>query len=157
MMKRSETQRSYQMSAIQGASPIGLMVVLFDRLADDLRRAATALRKNDIETRCTEFNHASLVLGQMENWIDMEKGGESAQALTSFYANLRAKMMEAGATNSPQLLETQIDTLVDVRSAWQQLDTGPPEVAKTPAPQMTTPSERTFETKVERIPFSESG
>jgi flagellin-specific chaperone FliS len=71
-MKLSETELSYRRSAIEGASPIGLMIALFDTLVGDLRRAAFALRKNDIETRCRELNHATLVLGQLNEWIDPE-------------------------------------------------------------------------------------
>jgi flagellar protein FliS len=142
-MKLSETELSYRRSAIEGASPIGLMIALFDTLVGDLRRAASALRKNDIETRCRELNHATLVLGQLNEWIDPENGGESARTLSRFYAYLRAKMMEAAVRNSAEMLETQIDMILHVRSAWQNLDTGP--------------SEPISETKVERIPFSQSG
>jgi flagellar protein FliS len=160
-MKLTETQRSYQMSAIQGASSIGLMIVLFDRLAVDLRRAAAALRENDIETRCRDLDHASMVIGQLQSWLDPEKGGESAQTLTRFYACLRAKMMEAAVSSSAEILETQIDMIMDVRSAWQNLDIAPLEAAEmtagAPAHQNSAPSELVSETKVERIPFSQSG
>jgi flagellar secretion chaperone FliS len=158
MMMQNKTQRSYQMSAIQGASSIGLIIVLLDTLVRDLRRAAAALRKNDIETRCRELNHASLVLGQLENWLDKEKGGESAQTLTQFYAYLRAKMMEATVTCSATVLETQIDMVLQVRSAWQKLDNAPPGTLPNPlAGPTTTPSVPASESKVERVPFSQSG
>ena len=121
------TELSYRQSSIAGASSIGLMIVLFDTLAGDLRRASNALRNNDIEARCKELNHAALVLGQLESWIDLNNGGESAETLTRFYAYLRAKMMEAGATKSASLLETQIEMILHVRSAWHQLDASPPQ------------------------------
>ena len=35
MMTLTETHKSYRISAIQGASPIGLIIVLFDTLAGD--------------------------------------------------------------------------------------------------------------------------
>ncbi len=129
-MTQMTTELSYRRSAIAGASSIGLMIALFDTLAGDLCRASTALRKNDIETRCKELNHAALVLGQLESWIDLKNGGESAETLTRFYAYLRAKMMEAGATKSASLLETQIDMILHVRSAWQQLDALPPQAVE---------------------------
>jgi flagellar secretion chaperone FliS len=160
-MKLSETELSYRRSAIEGASTIGLMIALFDTLVGDLRRAAFALRKNDIETRCRELNHATLVLGQLNEWIDPENGGESARALSGFYAYLRAKMMEAAVTQSATLLETQIDMILHVRSAWQKLDVGPMETsvkpAENPAQQLSLPSTPTPEAKVERIRFSQSG
>jgi flagellar secretion chaperone FliS len=162
MMMQTKTQRSYQMSAIQGASSIGLIIVLFDTLARDLRQAAAALRRNDIETRCRDLNHASLVLGQLENWLDPDKGGESAQTLTRFYAYLRAKMMEAAVSNSAALLETQIEMILHVRSAWQKLDSGPQEASSGPPAEALTQQTNTaltpmLETNVERIPFSQSG
>jgi flagellar protein FliS len=157
-MRLSESELSYRRSAIEGASPIGLMIALFDTLAGDLRRAAFALRNNDIETRCRELNHATLVLGQLNEWIDPENGGESAQVLSRFYAYLRSKMMEAAITKSAKLLEAQIDMIGHVRSAWQKLDVGPLEApADTPVQQMSSPSTPTSTVKVERIPFSQSG
>jgi len=153
-------EMSYTLSAIEGASPIGLIVVLFDTLAGDLRRAAAALNQSDIETRCKELNHATLVIGQLASWIDLAKGGESARNLAGFYAYLQAKMMEAAVTKSAKLLETQIDMILHVRSAWQKLDVGPMETpakpSENPAQQLSAPSTPTPETKAERIPFSQS-
>ena len=160
-MKLSETQRSYQMSAIQGASSIGLMIVLFDTLMNDLRRAAAALRKKDIETRCRDLNHASLVLGQLESWLDPAQGGESAKTLTRFYAYLRARMLEASISESPEMLEAQIEMILHVRSAWQNLDTALAEAQEKPGAfpggHMSTHSDLVSDSKVERIPFSQSG
>ncbi len=125
-MTLSKTELSYRKTAIEGASPIGLMIALFDTLAGDLRRAASALRENDIETRCKELNHAALVLAQLESWLDLKSGGEAAQNLSRFYAYLRTKMIEASAKKSAAVLDAQVDTILHVRSVWQQLDTAPP-------------------------------
>jgi flagellar secretion chaperone FliS len=160
-MELSQTELSYRKSAIEGASSIGLIIALFDTLAGDLRRAAAAIRKNEIERRCRELNHAALVLGQLESWIHLDQGGESARSLSQFYAYLRAKMMDASVTQSAQLLETLIDMILHVRTAWQKLDSGPQALPATPAEivakQTSAPSTPMLETKVERIPFSQSG
>jgi flagellar protein FliS len=160
-MKLNQTELSYRRSAIEGASIIGLMIALFDTLIGDLRRAASALHKNDIETRCKELNHATLVLGQLNEWVDLENGGESARTLDRFYAYLRAKMMEAAVTKSAALLETQIDMISHVRSAWQKLDVGTIEMPVKPgedlAQELGMSSKSAPEAKVERIPFSQSG
>jgi flagellar protein FliS len=124
------TESAYRNSSIAGASPIGLMIALFDALAGDLRRAAFAIGQNDIETRCKELNHATLVIGRLESWIDLKNGGESAQNLSLFYAHLRAKMMEAAVAMSAAVLDAQIEMILQVRSAWQQLDTSTPSLAE---------------------------
>jgi flagellar secretion chaperone FliS len=159
-MTMTETGLSYRRSAIEGASSIGLMIALFDTLVGDFRRAATALRKNDIETRCRELNHATLVLGQLENWLDMKNGDESAATLARFYAYLRAKMMQAAVTQSASLLEAQIDMILHVRSAWQQLDTAAPPAPEgrleMPAAQVRTPYTSGHEPDLDRVRFSQS-
>jgi flagellar protein FliS len=156
----TETGLSYRKSAIEGASSIGLMIALFDTLVGDFRRAATALRNNDIETRCRELNHATLVLGQLENWVDLKNGGESAATLARFYAYLRAKMMQAAVTQSASLLEAQIDMILHVRSAWQQLDAS---ASSSPEKQVEIPAARASMRyapmageELERTPFSQS-
>jgi flagellar secretion chaperone FliS len=160
-MKPTQTGLSYRKSAIEGASSIGLIIALFDTLAGDLRRAAAAIRKNDIEKRCKELDHASLVLGQLESWVDLEKGGDSAQALGQFYGHLRAQMMEASVSQSAAVLDTQIDMILHVRSAWQKLDNAPQAPAAAPAVSLTgqaTPASAPMpEPKGERIRFSQSG
>jgi flagellar protein FliS len=145
------------MSAVQGASAIGLVIVLFDTLADDLRRAAAALRKNDIEERCRHLNHGVLVLGQLEAWLDPVGGGESALTLAAFYASLRTQMMKAAVTRSAEILEAAIDTISNVRTAWQKLDAEPPAAfdrSIDPTNSLSTPAR---ETEMERVPFSLSG
>lgn len=157
-MTLSRTELSYRKTAIEGASPIGLMIALFDTLAGDLRRAAVALRKNDIEARCKELNHAALVLGQLESWLDLTNGGESAVTLSRFYGHLRVKMMEASVSKSAAVLDAQIDTILHVRSVWQQLDAVPAQAQErhvAASASQTGASYASMSCEMsERIPFS---
>ncbi len=121
-MRRDNTPLSYRRAAIEGASPIGLVVALYDTLSGDLGRAAAALRANDIEQRCKHLNHALLILGHLEDWLDTTNGGDLAQSLAQFYAYLRGKLLEASLAQSAPLLEAQIELILQVRSAWQQRD-----------------------------------
>jgi flagellar protein FliS len=126
-----ETELSYRRSAIEGASPIGLVIALYDTLWGNLRRAAEALHNNDIELRCKELNHGFLVLGQLEGWIAPQNGGDLAESLTQFYRYLRAKMMEASVNQSAKTLDDLMELILHVRSAWQQRDTATVPVAVT--------------------------
>jgi flagellar protein FliS len=154
------TELSYRRSSVAGASAIGLMIVLFDTLAGDLRRAAAAIHSNDIETRCKELNHAALVIGQLESWIDLKNGAESAQNLSRLYAYLRVKMIEASGTKSAVLLEDQIDLILHVRSAWQQLDISSPQeseqAGEVSAVQANANYRQMPEASADRVPFSQS-
>jgi flagellar secretion chaperone FliS len=120
----NDKELTYRKSAIQGASTIGLVIALYDTLSGDFRRAASAIRADNIERRCAELNHAALVLGQLENWVDVNSGEELAQNLVVFYGYLRAKMLEASLQKSAPILEELIELILQVRGAWQQRDAG---------------------------------
>lgn len=116
----SKIERSYRIAAADTDSTFGLMLALYDTLSGNLRRAATALRSQDIERRCSELSHAYLVIGQLESWIDHDTDRQLSESLTLFYAHLRAQMLQASLTQSAPALEALMALVVQVRTAWQQ-------------------------------------
>ena len=54
----NRTDLAYRKTAVEGASGFGLLIALYDTLAGNLRRAAAAQRRNDLEDRCHEVKHA---------------------------------------------------------------------------------------------------
>ncbi|SEF63455.1 flagellar biosynthetic protein FliS [Bryocella elongata] len=128
-MNFSNPANSYRQSAIAGATPIGLVIALYDKLASDLRLAVEAMRQEDIEARCIALNHATLVLGQLQDWVNLESGDPLAMSLANFYQIIRARMLEASLKKSASLLEAQIELVLQVRGAWQQRDAASVEAA----------------------------
>ena len=118
----NSTELVYRRTAAEGASGFGLLIALYDTLAGDLRRAAESERANDIEKRTKEVNHALLVLGYLENWIDRETGGELALKLVAFYSTMRKKLIEAQVRRSPELFEEQMAMVLSIRGTWQDLE-----------------------------------
>ena len=113
---------AYRKNAVEGSCGFGLLIALYDTLAGDLRRAAEAQRNNDIQKRTQEVNHALLVIGYLEDWIDREGGGELAHKLVHFYSGLRAKLLEAQVRQSAQMLERQMEAILSIRGTWQDLE-----------------------------------
>jgi flagellar protein FliS len=116
------TELAYRKTAVEGTSGFGLLIALYDTLAGNLKRAADAQRKNDIEKRCKEINHALLVLAHLEDWLDREGGGELTLKLIRFYAGLRSKMIDAQAKQSAEMLEQQMNVVLAIRGTWQDLE-----------------------------------
>jgi flagellar biosynthetic protein FliS len=121
-MMMSTTEEVYRNTAVAGASGFGMLIALYETLAGNLQRAADAERKNDLEKRAQEMNHAFLVVGYLENWMEQGSGGELARRLTRFYASLRRKMIQAQAKRSAEMLEQQLALVLKVRSTWQEIE-----------------------------------
>ncbi len=66
--------------------------------------------------------------------LDMENGGETALKIKRFYAHVRGQMLLAQFKLSPAILHKQIEIVLDVREAWQQLDSAATEDRNVTAP-----------------------
>jgi flagellar protein FliS len=121
-MKKNQTELTYLRAAVQNASAAGLVIILFDMLIGDLECAISAIDERNIEKRSTELKHAFLVLQQLEGSLDMENGGQAATTFSRFYSAIRTKLLEAHIKVNPDIMRRQIELLLDVRQAWQQVD-----------------------------------
>lgn len=113
-----DARSSYRESTVRGASPVRLVISLYEQAIEDLRRAVIALEKGDIEVRTREINHALMVIAHLQGSLDMERGGDVAKNLAHFYNLLRAGLSEAQVKQSSNLLQQQISQLVEVHEAW---------------------------------------
>jgi flagellar protein FliS len=120
----------YRRAATQQASVVGLVIALHDTLIGDLRRAAEAMEKNDIETRCQQLIHGFKVLQQLEVMLDLENGGETANTLRRFYTHVRGQMLSAQFKLLPAILHEQIRIVLEIRQTWHQIDSAPAAVAE---------------------------
>jgi flagellar secretion chaperone FliS len=135
----------YRESAVRGASPVGFVILLYEQMIEDLRRAVDALDHKQIEPRTRYLNHAVVVIGHLQRTLDMEQGGKVAQNLALFYDVLRQALTQAHARASKELLATQISNLLNLRDAWIEVDrqeTGSGATAGSEAVAAPSPAER---------------
>jgi flagellar secretion chaperone FliS len=129
----------YREAAVRGASPVRLVICLYEQAIEDLRQAVLALEKGDIEQRTGKINHAVTVIGQLQGSLDMERGGEVARNLERFYNFVRDGLVEAQLKQSGKILEQQISQLVLVYEAWLEVERAISSAQK-PAEQSTANS-----------------
>jgi flagellar secretion chaperone FliS len=127
-----DARLSYREAAVRGASPVRLIVLLYEQILIDLRQALAALEKGDVETRTRAINHAILVIGQLQGSLDMQQGGEVARNLERFYNVIRNGLVHAHCRQSEQALQQQISFLMLVREAWLEVEHSSAENAAEP-------------------------
>jgi flagellar protein FliS len=113
----------YRETEIQGATPLQLVVALYDAILQDLRAAMAAQKHNDIEERTKQVNHCLLTVAQLQGRLDFERGGEVAQNLDRFYSLVRGKLLEASIKASADAFAAIADMVATVRSAWNEAAT----------------------------------
>ncbi len=122
MMKSPHAALAYRETASLGASPVGVVVLLYDRLAQDIHAAIAAMKSNDLEARSSHINHALLILQQLQGSLDFAAGGAAARQLDAFYSHIRGKLLEAQIRQSPELMLAQAQAIAQVREGWAEVE-----------------------------------
>ena len=112
----------YRKRAVEGASPVGLVVLLYGGAITGLMRAISAIEANNIEKRVIELNKVFAILAELQGTLDFEKGGAVAAHLEKYYIVLRAQVLEASIKNSKTILEELVKNVSGVKEAWQQVE-----------------------------------
>jgi flagellar protein FliS len=121
-MTQGNIASHYQRHRARGASPVGLVVLLYDAAIESLRRAALAAESGRIEQRVAASNHVVLVINELSRSLDHKRGGEIARHLDQFYAVARATLMEANLRSDPHIFEELVGVFCSLREAWQQVE-----------------------------------
>jgi len=121
-MANNTASLEYRRAATQQASVVGLVIALHDTLMGDLRRAADAIDRGDIQTRCDQLSHGFTVLQHLDSMLDMKNGGPAARNIRRFYGHVRNQMLAAQFKLSSEILRKQIGIVLEVREAWQVVD-----------------------------------
>ena len=131
-MKPNHIARKYRELAIKAATPVGLVVVLYDMAIESLGRAAHEIDAGNVEARTQELNHALAVIAELQRSLNMEAGGEVTKHLTDLYDVARGKILEANIKVSKDTIERLSGVLSSVRDAWrivEQKTAGQPGMA----------------------------
>jgi flagellar biosynthetic protein FliS len=126
-MSNPSVVSAYQQSAAQGASPIGLLLSLYDTILRDFRRALDAIHRGKIEVRVFELNHALTVIAHLQSVLDFERGAAAAERFNGFYNVTRAMILSVNVDGNPASLQKLIELYTSMRQAWQQAESQLPK------------------------------
>jgi len=115
-------QQMYREAVVLGASPVDLVVRLYEKIIDDLLQVSEAIENNNIQARSNRIKHAILILGHLESSLDFEKGGKVARDLETLYKTLRNRLLYVQFRPSKPGITQLITDLLAVRDAWIQVE-----------------------------------
>jgi flagellar protein FliS len=118
----SDVARAYRESAVRGASPVGLIVILYEEIIHSMRKAERAVQSGNIEERTRSLNHALAVIGHLQGILNFEKGGQVARDLSTFYDLARTKIMDANMQTDNVAIEWIVRECSVIKQAWERVD-----------------------------------
>jgi flagellar protein FliS len=136
---------NYQQQTIAGMNPVELVVALYDGMVRFLYKAIDAIEHGRARERRVAVGRVLQILMHLQSRLRTDVGGNSAKALSEFYASIFALCIEGSRLQSADRLKEAIGCVRDVRDAWN-VAAHDPDVLRTLAgervpAQMTMPAQ----------------
>ena len=115
-----QSEIAYRSAAANGATHIGLLMLVYDALAKDLLDAGHAINRGDVEARCEKSKHALVLLAHLESWIQLLDDPKLAASLHSFYGHLRTSVLGLQMDQNSDACERLAKRVCETRTTWQR-------------------------------------
>lgn len=107
--------------AFDPTTPAELVVRLYDEALYSLSQSIQAIEENRIEDRCHAVNNAVDIISELYLALDMEKGGDIADSLSTIYGFILGNIQEINFNNDPEPARSAINLLLPLRNSWFEL------------------------------------
>lgn len=122
---------AYRDNEVLTASRERLVLLLYEGLLKNLRRAGKQIDARDFEGKSESLGKASAIVFELMGSLDFEAGGEIASRLSALYAYFASEILEVGRTLSVTRLDALVGLVSSLHSAWS--DAARTAVAGSPA------------------------
>jgi flagellar secretion chaperone FliS len=111
----------YKEVAVKTASPLQLVVMLYDAAICCAQEARQQLERKDISARSQSINKCITIITELQSCLNLKAGGEIASSLNRLYDYMKRRVFRATIDQSSEPL-LEVENLLDnLRSAWVEL------------------------------------
>jgi len=107
---------------IDQASPVRLVVMLYDKALSLLRQSVLHIDRNNVKAKGEALNRVVEIIGELQAVLNREEGGVVAQNLDAMYEFMIRSVTLANLNNDPQPLDGVLKVLEELRKGWQELE-----------------------------------
>jgi flagellar protein FliS len=125
---------AYRKTAVGTASPLLLVVMLYDGALRFLEAALAAMERRDVYAQNDQIQRAQRILIELMSCLDMDRGGEIAQNLFALYGFAHNELVLANLHDDPDRVRGVTKLISGLRESWSEL-----EAQQRTAPSQTDP------------------
>lgn len=113
--------RIYKETQIETASPVKLIVILYDIIISSIDQALVHFETKKYDLLNKELSRAQDGLIELIVSLDFEKGGDIANNLYSIYLYCSRRLFEGNIEKNKDMLIEVKNILLKLRDAWEQI------------------------------------
>lgn len=122
--------QEYQKAAVNGASPLQLIILLYDGALKFMQSGRKAMEEGNRDLQNASLQKAQKVLMELMSCLDMKQGGEISKNLLSLYSYVLNELVMANMTDDRDGVDRGIKVLTDLRESWREIQSSLRPVAQ---------------------------
>jgi len=120
MMTYSAPQgaKAYRENAVLSASPEQLVVLLYEHLIINLKKASREIENRNFEGKAESLGRANDIVLELLSSLDFEKGGEISSRLASLYGFFTREIATVSRTLDQARIAQLVGMAEELRESW---------------------------------------
>jgi len=120
-------QNGYFENMVKTASPLQMVIMLYDRAIANLRTARELMLAGEqspeaLREKLEALGKAADIIAWLDGTLNFEKGGQIAQNLHQIYDTLLHELVKVSAKDDPEVVGKMIGILENLREAWRDAE-----------------------------------
>lgn len=111
----------YQKQQVNGASPVQLVVMLYDGALRFMEAGKHAVVNKNLEKQNYYIQKAQRIVTELMATLDMERGGEVAKNLFALYGYVLNELVTANIEDKTEPIDRAIRVFSELRESWAQI------------------------------------
>lgn len=131
MIPASRAAQAYRRVESESRSPLELVVMLYDGALRFVNDAREAHARRDLRARGKAISKTLAIIGELQNTLDMERGGAVAEQLDNLYTYINSRLLDVTIKQDIAACDEVHKLLSALRDGWAQAAAQPatPELA----------------------------
>lgn len=138
MPGENHVAKHYKKKQIESATPVQLVVLLYDGAIDYLTRAEKFLGEKGFD-RYEKFHNNLIscqnIITELTVSLDMEKGGEVSENLFRLYEYMNHRLIDANISKDVSILHEVKELLLSLKDAWVEVQKKEGQIGQSNRPQ----------------------
>ncbi|WP_230623435.1 flagellar export chaperone FliS [Chromobacterium subtsugae] len=109
-------------TAVYGASPVGIVVMLYEGAIKALGAASIAMDAGRFDEKARMISKTVDILEGLRIALDLDQASEAAANLNDLYLYMKLRLAKASLKNDKEIIAEVRGLLETILPAWQQVD-----------------------------------
>ncbi len=114
--------QAYRQHSVMGASPVQLVVMLYDGALRFMEEGKRAIIAKDLETQNFKLQRAQKIVFELMSTLNMSEGGEVARNLLGLYTFIVNELVEGNISDDTHRIDNAMKTMSDLRESWAEIE-----------------------------------